>query len=81
MTRIEELMTILMEECAEVTQAASKVIRLGDQENIKALEKEIGDLQCMLDMVHEEDLISWTAVEQYSECKRIKLHTYSNLFK
>lgn len=81
MTRIEELMIILMEECAEVTQAASKVIRFGEENNIKDLEKEIGDLQCMLDMVHEEDLISWTAVEQYSECKRMKLRTHSNLFE
>ena len=39
----EELLIILMEECAEVAQACSKVLRFGN--DYDDLEKELGDLQ------------------------------------
>lgn len=81
MTKHHELLTILMEECAEVIQAASKIIRFGETEsNLKELEKELGDLQCMVDLVHEYDLISYTKLDEYAMNKREKLRTYSNLF-
>ena len=40
---LKETLTILSEECAEVIQANSKLIRFGpyDEENIKELEKEL----------------------------------------
>ena len=47
---IKETLTILSEECAEVIQANSKLIRFGpyDEENVDELEKELGDVVAMM---------------------------------
>jgi NTP pyrophosphatase (non-canonical NTP hydrolase) len=76
----QELMTILGEEAAEVVQEASKCIRFGmTAENVGRLEKEIGDLLCMVELLHQHDYVSFTRMEQYVEEKREKLKLYSNL--
>jgi len=61
--REREVLTILMEECAEVTQAASKLLRFGKENhpdtglsNSLVLSAECGDLRRLLDMVREEGL-------------------------
>ena len=75
-----ELLTILMEECAEVQKAASKIIRFGAYNDKRQdLEDEVGDLMCMVDLLHKYDFISWGAVERASARKLTKLKTYSNL--
>jgi NTP pyrophosphatase (non-canonical NTP hydrolase) len=80
--RLHELLTITMEECAEVTQVCSKVMRFGDDpETLTSLEKEIGDLLCMIDMLQADDIISFTTVEEYAMAKREKLKKWSNLFE
>lgn len=77
----QELLTILMEECAEVTQAASKIIRFGATEvNLTNLEKELGDLYCMIDLLHAHDMVSFTKLDEYSNEKYEKLKKWSNLF-
>ena len=47
---LKETLTILSEECAEVIQANSKLIRFGpyDEDNIKELEQELGDVMAMV---------------------------------
>ena len=81
MDRIEELLTITMEECGEVIQACSKIMRFRDSaKNIEELEKEIGDLYCMIDLLHREDLVSWTNIDDQSKRKEEKLKEWSNLF-
>ena len=83
----EELLTITMEECAEVIQACSKIIRFGPDSSyggmtaIESLEKELGDLQCMIDLLHANDMVSYTAMDDYAADKRDKLKTWSNLFE
>lgn len=80
-----EIMLIAQEECAEVTQAISKVFRFGfDAEyqgrtNKSRLEEEIGDLMCMLQMMDERDLIDWSVVSVAASAKRVKLKTWSNI--
>jgi NTP pyrophosphatase (non-canonical NTP hydrolase) len=59
-----EVLTVLMEECAEVTQAASKLLRFGKENrpepdgrpNTEILANEIGDLRYLLTMVRDLDL-------------------------
>lgn len=81
----KEIMLIAQEECAEVTQAISKVFRFGfDAEyngrtNKDRLEEEIGDLMCMLTMMEERGLIDWTRVSVASTMKKEKLKTWSNI--
>jgi NTP pyrophosphatase (non-canonical NTP hydrolase) len=75
-----ELLVILMEECAEVTQAASKLIRFGKENhpdtglcNSLVLETEIGDLSAVVSMVEEAGLTSHYAVIVAAQRKRAKL--------
>jgi NTP pyrophosphatase (non-canonical NTP hydrolase) len=83
----EELLTITMEECAEVIQACSKIIRFGPDSSyggmtaIESLEKELGDLQCMIDLLHANDMVSFTAMDDHAYDKREKLKQWSNLFE
>jgi NTP pyrophosphatase (non-canonical NTP hydrolase) len=79
MTAEHELLQLLQEECAEVIQAASKCIRFGDKDNQFHLEKEIGDLFCILDIMHRFDMFSLTKAESYYEEKYEKLKKYTNL--
>ena len=75
----QELITILMEEAAEVIQEASKCIRFGLEGNVPHLEKELGDLLCMVELLHQHDHVSFTQMERYIMEKREKLKKYSNL--
>lgn len=82
MTYIEELMTVLAEECAEVVQACCKIKRFGlDGNNLQELAKELGDLQCMIEMCHDADLISYSEIEEQVQAKREKLKLYSEHLK
>lgn len=78
-------MLIAQEECAEVTQAISKVFRFGmDAEhngrtNKDRLEEEMGDLICMFQLMEERGLIDWTRVSVAAQMKREKLKTWSNI--
>lgn len=75
-----ELLTVLMEECGEVIQEAAKIMRFGQQpENLVRFEKEIGDLQCMINLCQEYDLVSFTNIEKYAEEKREKLKQWSEI--
>jgi len=83
----QELLTITMEECAEVIQACSKIIRYGADSEYdgktarEVLEKELGDLYCMMDMIHAHDLVSFTAMDEYANEKYEKLKKWSGLFR
>lgn len=66
-----ELMNITLEECAEVTQAISKVFRFGwdsthpDTPNVSNkmhLEEEVGDLMFMLNLLLEKGILNETNV-------------------
>ena len=82
MTYIEELMTVLAEECAEVIQETCKIRRFGlDGTNLQSLAKELGDLQCMIEMCHDADLCSYSEIEEYVQAKREKLKVYSENLK
>jgi len=81
MTHNEELLVILMEECAEVSQEASKLIRFGSKTwaDVLKFEKEIGDLMCMVALCQKAGLINEDAVMQAAEAKHEKLKRWSNL--
>ena len=59
---VKETLTILSEECAEVIQANSKLIRFGpyDEENIKELEMELGDVMAMVMVLDYYGSVSYT---------------------
>ena len=77
--KLQELMTITMEECGELIQQCSKAIRCNNYHDNEKLIKEVGDVMCMLEILHEYDLISWEDVYERVEVKKKKLKRWSNL--
>jgi NTP pyrophosphatase (non-canonical NTP hydrolase) len=81
----KEIMLIAQEECAEVTQAISKVFRFGingehnGATNKQRLEEEVGDLLCMVEMMIENGVIDGNAVAQAGLKKKEKLAKWSNI--
>lgn len=85
---LREILLILQEECAEVTQAVSKCMRFGpdqmkpgkERTNINMLEEEIGDLFAMVELLTDLDIgVSKAGVEQAKKNKFEKLKQWSNL--
>ena len=51
-------LVITMEECGELTQACSKVIRTDQKEEyMRELTKEVGDVMCMIDLLVQNNLV------------------------
>lgn len=78
MNKKEELLVILMEECSEVIQEASKLIRFDDTDPDR-IEKEIGDLLCMIELMCKKKIIDSSVLTEHMEAKRDKLRQWSNL--
>lgn len=81
---IEEYLTILQEECAEVIQAISKIKRFGkysrnpylenSKNNKTTLNEEIGDLLAMIDIIiQESDLLDAELINSSKEKKKTKV--------
>ena len=81
MNKLQELLTITMEECGELVQACSKAIRCDDYHDNKKLIEEAGDVMCMLELLHEYDLISWDDVDKRVKVKKEKLKKWSSLYE
>jgi hypothetical protein len=84
---VNETLVILQEEAAEVIQAISKIHRFGigntnpltNENNLDNLHKEIGDLQCMIDLCVEQGIIKPLRLQHYAQAKREKLKLWSNI--
>jgi len=85
MDNIQELLTITMEECGELIQQCSKLLRCrateGDvtEETLKKLTEEVGDVLCMIELLQKFNLIKWDEVEERERVKLERLKKYSNL--
>lgn len=87
MNKLEEVMTITQEECAEVIQAISKCRRFGLDNSHKSgltqrenLTEEVGDLYCMLELLCDHAGLDKRAVAVAAHAKREKLKNWSNIF-
>lgn len=82
----KEILLIAQEECAEVTQAISKIFRFGidgshnERTNRERLTEEVGDLHCMIDLMVESGMIDRKELLNASGMKRQKLMKWSNIF-
>ena len=79
--KLQELLTITMEECGELIQACSKAIRCDNYHDNKKLLEEVGDVYCMIELLHEYDLISWNDIEKRVKVKQEKLKKWSKLYE
>jgi NTP pyrophosphatase (non-canonical NTP hydrolase) len=74
-------MTILQEEAAEVIVEISKCLRFGiSEDNLNRLNKELGDLQLMIDLLVDEKIgITYSKIFDAKIQKIEKLKIYSNI--
>ena len=78
---MKETLTILSEECAEVIQADSKLIRFGpyDEGNVAELEKELGDVMAMILILDYYGYVKLDNIKEQIEPKLQKLKKYSKI--
>lgn len=93
LNNLQELMTITMEECGELTQVCSKMMRkfdnideltskkLNAQTQRNKIVEEAGDVLCMIKLLAENGLVEWNELEERVQVKRNKLKKWSSLIK
>ena len=74
-----ELLVITMEECGELIEACSKAIRCEDYYDNPKLLEELGDVQCMIELILDNELLNREDVRDRIEVKKEKLKKYTNL--
>ena len=79
MDKLQELLTITMEECGELIQECSKSIRKKHYYNNKELTEEVGDVMCMIELLLEYNIVSQTNIDERVFEKKKKLMKWSNL--
>jgi len=84
---LQQLMCITMEECGELTQRCSKMMRkfetiedATEKQRVKLLE-EAGDVLCMIELMVEHGLLTNEELGVRVNVKRDKLKTWSDLIK
>ena len=85
----KEVMLILQEECAEVTQAISKCLRFGidnykpgkPKTNREHLAEELGDLQAMIDLCIKFNIVGSEQVSIAADNKIAKLKKWSTIYE
>jgi NTP pyrophosphatase (non-canonical NTP hydrolase) len=86
--RIKEIMLILQEECAEVSQAISKCFRFGmadcypgtNTSNRDRLEEEIGDLLVMIALLEQAGVVTEAGLHAAFNGKIEKLKKWSKIY-
>lgn len=85
---VREILLILQEECAEVTQAISKCFRFGPDQikpgktktNMQHLQEELGDLLAMIDLLVEKGVgVEVVGLLNAKANKIVKLRKWSNI--
>jgi len=82
---LQQLMTITMEECGELTQRCSKIMRkyenindIEEDQRIKLME-ELGDVQCMIELMIDHGVVKHKEISDRSQVKKDKLKKWSTL--
>jgi len=86
MNRHQQLMTITMEECGELIQRCSKMMRHAeraadvDEKQRSKFVEEVGDVLGMIILCVRNGYVSETELEERIKVKHNKLRTWSDLF-
>ena len=81
MKKREEMLVITMEECGELIQACSKVIRTkGKTKYLRNLQDEIGDVMTMIEIMKMSGLVTDEQITDRMKEKKEKLMQWSMLF-
>ena len=87
--KINEILDILQEECAEVIQAISKCRRFGiDEVQLKTgrtqreeLVQELGDVSLLIELLHAHQLFATSELNQAKLNKAKKLAVWSTIYE
>ena len=85
--KLQQLMCITMEECGELTQRCSKMMRKfstiedATEQQRKLLLEEAGDVLCMIELMVEHGLLTNEELGVRVNVKRDKLKKWSNLIE
>jgi NTP pyrophosphatase (non-canonical NTP hydrolase) len=80
MKKKEEMLVITMEECGELVQACSKMLRFGEDSDYTQLQEEIGDVMCMIEILRDGGLVSDKQIADRIKVKKEKLMKWSMLY-
>ncbi len=82
---LQQLMTITMEECGELVQRCSKIMRkyetldlIEEAQRVKLVE-ELGDVFCMMELMVEHNITDWIELQERADVKLEKLKKWSTL--
>lgn len=86
MTPEQQSLIITMEECGELTQACSKILRhREDDEKFakwqKTLTEEAGDVLAMIDILVDKGLLNSKDLRDRVTVKKTKLRMFSDIYK
>jgi NTP pyrophosphatase (non-canonical NTP hydrolase) len=88
MTKINEIMGILQEECAEAIVAVSKIQRFGIDNSYKDggtqrehLVQELGDVTLMIELLREQGVFTETELKAAQLRKAEKLKQWSKIYE
>jgi len=81
MQKREEMLVITMEECGELIQACSKMLRFGEDQDYTQLQEEIGDVMCMIEILRDGGLVNDKQIADRIKVKKEKLMKWSLLYK
>lgn len=88
MSKVQEILDILQEECAEIIVEVSKIRRFGIDSEYKDggtqrdnLVKEIGDVMAMVDLLKEHDVITDGEITDAKRNKFLKLRKWSTIYE
>ena len=86
MNKLQELMVITMEECGELIQQCSKVLRKAEtveeipEAQRQKLMEEVGDVYCMIDLIIDNGLMSEDEIYARAQIKAEKMKKWSQLY-
>ena len=81
MKKREEMLVITLEECGELIQACSKMIRSkGKTKYLRDLQDEVGDVMTMIEIMKISGLVTDEQIADRMEEKKQKLMKWSILF-
>jgi NTP pyrophosphatase (non-canonical NTP hydrolase) len=81
MNKKEEMVVITMEECGELIQACSKMLRFGEEQDYTQLQEEIGDVMCMIEILRDGGFVNDKQIADRIKVKKEKLMKWSLLYK
>lgn len=86
--KYQQLLVITMEECAELQMVCSKILREGSLDSTsykngkrKQLIEELGDVYCMIQLMHNHGLVESEELNSRVVEKRKKLEVWSDLIQ